>query len=114
MTVHEPMWTVRTLSALKVETRCSVFVAVFIYRLVMISIDLSKKFTSHVQMVTGSVDLIVTQLLCYHMPLLYCMQPFNSQMYRVTYEIEPNSNECMFMPTPTVMNIGNHERELSV
>ena len=35
------------------------------------SIDLSKKFTSHVQTVTWSVDVIVTQLLRYHMPLLY-------------------------------------------
>ena len=43
----------------------------------MISIDLFKKFDPHVQMVTGSADVIVTQLLRYHMPLLYCMQPFN-------------------------------------
>ena len=50
-------------------------VAVCIYRLVMMRIDLSKKFTLHVQMVTGSTDVIVTQLLCYHMRLLYCMQP---------------------------------------
>ena len=36
-----------------------------------------KKFNPHVQTVTGSGDVIVTQLLRYHMPLLYCMQPFN-------------------------------------
>ena len=41
------------------------------------SINLSKKFTPHVHVVTGSVDVIVTQLLRYHMLLLYCMQPFN-------------------------------------
>ena len=46
-------------------------IAACIYRLVMVSIDLSKKFTPHVQTVTGSVDAIVTQLLHYHMPLLY-------------------------------------------
>ena len=45
--------------------------AVCIYRLVMMNINLSKKFTPHMQMVTGSVDVTVTQLLCYHMPLLY-------------------------------------------
>ena len=54
-----------------------IIIAVCIYRLVMMSIDLSKTFTLHVQMVTGSTDVIVTQLLRYHMPLLYCMQPFN-------------------------------------
>ena len=48
-----------------------------IYRLVMMSIDLSKKFTSHVQMVIGSADVIVPHLLRYHMLLLYCTQPFN-------------------------------------
>ena len=52
-------------------------IAVCIYRSVMMSIDLSKTFTPHMQMVTGSVDLIVTQLLRYHMLLLYCKQPFN-------------------------------------
>ena len=56
-------------------------VTVTIYRLVMISIHLSKKFTLHMQMVTGSTDVIVTQLLCYLMPLLYCMQPFNLPCY---------------------------------
>ena len=40
------------------------------------SINLSKKFTPYVQTVTGSADVTVTQLLRYHMPLLYCMQPF--------------------------------------
>ena len=44
-----------------------------LYRLVMMSIDLSKKLTPHVQMVTGSVDIKVAQLLHYHMLLLYCM-----------------------------------------
>ena len=52
-------------------------IAVCIYHLVIMSIDLSKKFTSHVQTVTGSMDVIVTQLLRYHMLLLYCMQPSN-------------------------------------
>ena len=42
-----------------------------IYCLVMISINLSKKLTPHVQSVTGSADVIVTQLLHYHMLLLY-------------------------------------------
>ena len=56
---------------------CKMFIAVCIYCFVMMSIDLSKKFTSHVQMVTGSADVTVTQLLRYHMLLLYCMQPFN-------------------------------------
>ena len=37
----------------------------------MISIDLSRKFTQYVQTVTGSADVIVTQLLRYHMPLVY-------------------------------------------
>ena len=37
------------------------FIAVCMYRLAMMSIDLSKKFTPHAQMVTGSVDVIVTQ-----------------------------------------------------
>ena len=32
-------------------------------------------------MVTGSADVIVTQLLCYHMPLLYYMQSFNLPNY---------------------------------
>ena len=41
------------------------------------SIHLSKKFTLHMQTVTGSMDIVVTQLLRYHMSLLYCMQPFN-------------------------------------
>ena len=36
-----------------------------------------QKVHPHMQMVTGSTDVIVTQLLHYHMPLLYCMQPFN-------------------------------------
>ena len=44
---------------------------------VMMSSDLSKKFNPHVQTVTRSADFIVTQLLHYHMLLLYCMQPFN-------------------------------------
>ena len=53
----------------------TIFIAVCTYRLVMMSINLSKKFTLHVQTVTGSADVIVTQLLCYHMLLLYFMQP---------------------------------------
>ena len=60
-----------------VKNYCVRLIAVCIYRLVMMSIDLSKKFTPHMQTVTGSTDVIVTQLLRYHMPLLYCMQPFN-------------------------------------
>ena len=47
----------------------------------MTSINLSKKFTPHMQTVTGNVDVIVTQLLRYHMPLLYCMQPLNCGMF---------------------------------
>ena len=46
-------------------------IAVCIYRLVMMSIDLSKTFASHVQTITGSADVIVPQLLRYHMSLLY-------------------------------------------
>ena len=82
------------------------FIAVCIYRLVMMSIDLSKKFTLHMQKVTGSVDVIVTQLLCYHMPLLYCMQPFNlycvTAMFsghklhvRVSTVFKPKLNDCI-------------------
>ena len=59
-------------------------IVVCIYRLVMMSIDLSKKFTPHVQTVTGSVDVIVTKLLHYHMPLLYCMQPFNMYISHIS------------------------------
>ena len=55
----------------------SSMIAVCTYRLVMMSIDLSKKFTLHLQTVTGEADLKVTQLLRCHMPLLYCMQLFN-------------------------------------
>ena len=43
------------------DTACKI--AVSIHRLVIMSIDLSKKFTPHVQMVTGSADVIVTH--CY-------------------------------------------------
>ena len=64
------------------KRQCLLYIIpVSIYRLVMMSIDLSKKFTPHMQMVTGSVDVIVTQLLRYHMPLLYCMQPFNYSLH---------------------------------
>ena len=52
-------------------------IAVCLYRLVMMSINLSKKFTLHLQMVTVSAGIIVTQLLHNHMPMLYCMQPLN-------------------------------------
>ena len=35
------------------------------------------------EMVTGSADVIVTQVLRYHMPLLYGMQPFNFFLFEI-------------------------------
>ena len=35
-----------------------------------------------------STDIIVTRLLCYHMPLLYCTQPFNCLFDKILYFIK--------------------------
>ena len=59
----------------------------------MMSIDLSKKFTPHVQIVTGGMDVIVTELLRYHMPLLYAttylfiMRNLNQRIF-ITYTVQ--------------------------
>ena len=51
-----------------IEFISKIFIAVCTYRLVMISI---KWFETAQKNALASTDVIVTQLLCYHMPLLY-------------------------------------------
>ena len=58
----------------KTCTYSNTLVAVCVYRLVMTSIKWSETAQKNA---LASADVIVTQLLRYHMPLLYCMQPFN-------------------------------------